>query len=86
MQAVWRDVILAQSDNVRLVDGQYYFPFESINRCYFQGSTTGGDADPVRYYDIVVDGQINQDGAFMPAQTDGQYLVFGPGVEIKPDI
>lgn len=86
MQAVWRDVILAQSDNVRLVDGQYYFPFESINRSYFQGSTTGGDDDPVRYYDIVVDGQINQDGAFIPAQTDGQYLVFGPGVDIKQDI
>jgi len=34
-QAVWNDVVLAESDETILVEGNQYFPYESLKSAYF---------------------------------------------------
>ncbi|MDX1918498.1 MAG: DUF427 domain-containing protein [Candidatus Caenarcaniphilales bacterium] len=90
-KAVWNNVTLAESDLCIQVEGNYYFPPESINRSYFQTSSTKticswkGEAN---YYDIVVGTQINKDAAWYypapkaAAQNITGYLAFWKGVQI----
>jgi uncharacterized protein (DUF427 family) len=67
MKATWHGVTLAESDNTVVVEGNYYFPPESIQREYFRTSEHHthcpwkGEAS---YYDIVVDGAINEAAAW----------------------
>ena len=62
MKATWHGVTLAESDNTLVVEGNDYFPLESIQRQYFRASEHHthcpwkGEAS---YYDIVVDGAVN---------------------------
>ncbi|MCQ3979151.1 MAG: hypothetical protein DPW09_37495, partial [Anaerolineae bacterium] len=37
-KATWNGVVLADSDKTVVVEGNHYFPPESINRHYFQAS------------------------------------------------
>ena len=67
MKATWNGAVLAQSDETVVVEGNHYFPSDSINQAYFQGSDTHttcpwkGEAS---YYNVVVDGQVNKDSAW----------------------
>ena len=36
MQAIWNDVVIAESDNTVEVDGNPYFPFDSLKQEYFK--------------------------------------------------
>ena len=36
LQAIWNDVIIAESDETIIVEGNHYFPFGSIKKEYFQ--------------------------------------------------
>ena len=67
VRAVWNGGVLAESDETEQVEGNHYFPPQAINSEYFTKSnkTTHchwkGDAS---YYDIEVDGKINNDAAW----------------------
>lgn len=67
MKATWNGAVLAESNDTVVVEGNHYFPADSINREYFQPSATHthcpwkGDAS---YYDVAVDGQVNHDAAW----------------------
>ncbi len=67
MKAIWNDTVLAESDDTVAVEGNHYFPPQSIKREYFQESTTHttcpwkGEAS---YYSVVVAGQVNKDAAW----------------------
>ncbi len=67
MKATWNGAVLAQSDETVVVEGNHYFPADSISRNYFQSSDTHttcpwkGEAS---YYNVVVDGQVNKDAAW----------------------
>lgn len=67
MKATWRGATLAESDETVVVEGNHYFPVESIDRQYFSESATHttchwkGEAS---YYDITVDGAVNKDAAW----------------------
>jgi uncharacterized protein (DUF427 family) len=67
MRATWNGVVLAESDGTVVVEGNHYFPEESINREYFRESGTHtvcpwkGTAS---YFDVVVDGEVNKDAAW----------------------
>ena len=39
-KAIWNGAVLAKSDRCEVVEGNYYFPPESINRKYFRESDT----------------------------------------------
>jgi uncharacterized protein (DUF427 family) len=66
-KAVWNGVVLAESDETIVVEGNYYFPPKSLRREYFRESATRttcpwkGEA---HYYTIHVDGQTNPDAAW----------------------
>jgi len=67
MNAIWNDAVLADSDQTVVVEGNHYFPPDSVNRQYFQESPTHttcpwkGEAS---YYNVVVVGNVNKDAAW----------------------
>jgi uncharacterized protein (DUF427 family) len=92
MKAVWHNTVLAQSEKTIVVEGNHYFPSESINKDYFVPSDTHttcpwkGEAS---YYDVVVDGDANKDAAWYyaePKQAAVQikgYVAFWKGVKVE---
>ena len=67
MKATWRGITLAESDETVVVEGNHYFPANSINRKNFRESETHtvcpwkGQAS---YYNIVVGEEVNEDAAW----------------------
>lgn len=67
MRAVWNDEIIAESDDTVVVEGNHYFPADSVSEKYLQPSskTTGCPwKGTAHYYSIVVDGEENKDAAW----------------------
>jgi uncharacterized protein (DUF427 family) len=67
MKAVWQDVTLAESDNTVVVEGNHYFPLDSINCDFFEPSdshTVCPWKGTASYYTLVVDGAENVDAAW----------------------
>lgn len=91
MKAVWQGVTLAESDKTIIVEGNHYFPPDSVDRQYFEESdvhTTCPWKGVASYYDIVVDGERNQAGAWYypePLEAAAQirdYVAFWHGVSV----
>lgn len=67
MKATWNGVVVAESDDTVVVEGNHYFPADAIKREYFQNSNTHttcpwkGEAS---YYTLTVDGKTNPDAAW----------------------
>lgn len=40
MKAVWKNAVLAESDDTVVIEGNHYFPPASINRACFKPSAT----------------------------------------------
>ena len=65
--ATWNDTIIAQSDDTVVVEGNHYFPVDSVKADLLEDSDTHthcpwkGDAS---YKTIVVDGKRNPDAAW----------------------
>ncbi|MFO7661493.1 MAG: DUF427 domain-containing protein [Chloroflexota bacterium] len=67
VKAMWNDVVVAETGKTEIVEGNHYFPPESINRQYFQKSdrhTTCHWKGVASYYDVVVDGEKVQNAAW----------------------
>ena len=67
MKATWQGAVLAESDETVVVEGNHYFPVESINREYFRESmrhTTCPWKGEASYYDVVVNGATNEGAAW----------------------
>jgi uncharacterized protein (DUF427 family) len=66
-KAVWNGAVLAESDETIVVEGNHYFPPESINRDYFADSSRHTRCywkGKASYYDVVVDGESNGNAAW----------------------
>jgi uncharacterized protein (DUF427 family) len=67
MKVVKKNIVLADSDQTIVIEGNHYFPPESINRDYLQKSDTHtkcpwkGEAS---YYDVVIDGEVEENAAW----------------------
>lgn len=91
MKATWNDITIAESDDTINVEGNLYFPPDSVNRKFLKSSETHtvchwkGTAS---YFDIIVDGNVNKDAAwYYPSPSslaDGikGYISFWKGVDI----
>lgn len=66
-RAVWNGVVVAESDDVVVVDRYVYFPWDGIrwdhleasaqrSRCFWKGTAS--------YFDVVVDEKVNPDAAW----------------------
>lgn len=91
-KAVWNDVILAESDDTVLVEGNHYFPPDSLNRKYFRDSTAHTVCHwkgVASYYDVEVKGDVNRGAAwYYPEPSDAamkikDYVGFWRGVKVE---
>lgn len=91
MKAVWNGAILAESDKTVVVEGNHYFPPESVRREFFKKSDTKtvcGWKGVASYYSVLVDGKINKDCAWYyeePSEAARQiknHVAFWNGVKI----
>lgn len=74
MKAIWNNTVIAESDDTVVIEGNHYFPHDSIITDYFKSSDTNtvcpwkGTAS---YYTISVNGKENTDAAwFYPEVSD----------------
>lgn len=91
MKATWNGAILAESNNTIVVEGNQYFPADSINNEFFQPSETHtvcGWKGTASYYDVVVNGETNKDAAWYYPETKPDakniegYVAFWKGVVV----
>lgn len=91
-KAVWNGVTVAQSDRCEVVEGNQYFPPDSIKSEYFKPSnthTTCGWKGVASYYTLVVNGQENKDAAWYypdpkeAANNIKGYVAFWRGVQVE---
>ena len=92
-RAIWNGATLAESNNCEIVEGNHYFPPDSINRQYFQESETHTTCfwkGQASYYTLEVNGQQNKDAAWSyphpkeKAEKIKDYVAFWRGVQIEP--
>ena len=91
MKATWRGATLAESDDTVVVEGNHYFPADSIYKKYFQASdkqTVCPWKGVASYYDVAVDGEVNRGAAWYypepkeAAQNISGRVAFWKGVEV----
>lgn len=91
MKAIWNNRIIAESDETIVVEGNHYFPHDSIEAEFFapsQTHTVCGWKGTASYYDVVVDQKINKDAAWFYPETKEDaknienYVAFWKGVEV----
>jgi uncharacterized protein (DUF427 family) len=92
VRASWNGVVLAESDDTIVVEGNHYFPRDSVKdeylkmsdthtRCFWKGTAS--------YYDVVVDERTNVDAAWYypsPSEAASQIedrIAFWRGVEVS---
>ena len=92
MKAVWNGAVLAESDATVVVEGNHYFPADSIAKQHFKPSASHticpwkGEAS---YYTLEVNGEVNKDAAWYypdpkeAAQNIKNYVAFWKGVVVE---
>ena len=92
-RATWKGATIAESPATRMVEGNHYFPAESVKREHLAPSdthTTCGWKGEASYYDVVVGDARNTDAAwFYPepksaAAEIAGHVAFWKGVTIEP--
>jgi len=92
MKATWNGVVLAESDATIEVEGNQYFPPDTINSEYFQPSDTHtlcGWKGEASYYNVVVNGEVNKDAAWYYPETKPAadeikgHVAFWRGVKVE---
>jgi uncharacterized protein (DUF427 family) len=93
VQATWNGAVIADSDRTIMVEGNHYFPPDTVSREYLQDSTESshcpwkGDAS---YYDLIVAGERNPGAVwYYPEPYDAaapirDYVAFWRGVDVQP--
>lgn len=91
-KAIWNGAVIAESDRCEVVENNYYFPPDAVNKTYLRESshhTTCPWKGVASYYDIVVDGKVNQNAAWYYPETKSAannikgYIAFWKGVEVQ---
>ena len=92
MKAIWNGTVIAESNKTINVEGNQYFPPESVNKEFLTTSnnhTVCPWKGTASYYDTVVDGKTNQDAAWYYPEPKAladkikNYIAFWKGVEVK---
>ena len=91
MKAIWNGKVLAESDETIEIEGNQYFPADSLNKEFFEESNTNtvcGWKGTASYYDIIADGKKNADAAWYYADAKDEaknienYVAFWKGIEV----
>ena len=81
MKATWNGATLAESDDTVVLEGNHYFPPESVNRDHVVFSnhrTSCPWKGQAHYYNLLVDGELNTDAAwYYPEPTEAASEIKG---------
>ena len=92
MKAVWNGKVIAESEHTEVVEGNHYFPEDSIQKEFFKASNHQSVCPwkgTASYYSLEVDGETNQNAVWYypePKEKASQiknYVAFWKGVEIE---
>jgi len=91
-RATWNGHVIAESDDTIVVEGNHYFPPDSLDPQYFQDSDHTSRCPwkgTAQYKDVVVDGDTNAAAAWYypePKQAAAEiagYFAFWRGVQVQ---
>ena len=91
-KATWNGAIIAESESTEIIEGNHYFPMDSVHKgllresdthtvCHWKGTAS--------YYSLVVNGEVNEDAAWCypapkPAAAEiAGHVAFWKGVEVE---
>jgi uncharacterized protein (DUF427 family) len=81
MKATWNGAVIAESDDIVTVEGNAYFPAESVNKAYLRDSSHQSTCPwkgVAHYYSLDVDGKQNANAVwFYPAPKDAAKQIAG---------
>ena len=90
--ATWNGTVIAKSDKTIEIEGNQYFPVESVSMNYFMPSSTHTTCPwkgVASYYNLEVNGQTNKDAAWFYAEPKEaakqikNYVAFWKGVTVN---
>lgn len=89
--ATWNGAVIAQSDKTVEIEGNQYFPFDSVNASVLVDSNTTSNCPwkgTANYYSLSVDGETNTDAVWVyrepkdAAKEIAGHVAFWRGVEV----
>ena len=97
VKATWNGKVIAESNETIEIEGNQYFPADSVKKEFLKKSnhhTTCHWKGEASYYDVVVDGEVNENAAwYYPQPKDGStdtvgkdftgYVAFWNGIEVE---
>jgi uncharacterized protein (DUF427 family) len=95
IRAVWNDAVLAEAAETVKLEGNDYFPADSLRREFLSDSATTTVCPwkgTAHYYTVTVEGEVNPDAAwYYPkpssrAQQIADHVAFWKGVRIERDV
>ena len=93
MKAIWKDTVIAESESTVTVEGNHYFPPDSVKTEHMRPSDTHSTCPWkgfANYYDVVVGDDVNRDAAwYYPEPKDAakeikDHVAFWKGVSVTP--
>lgn len=91
-KAVWNGQVIAESDSTEVVEGNHYFPADSVKAdCVEKSDHTSvcGWKGTANYYHVIADGERNENAAWYYATPKPEaaniagYVAFWKGVEVS---
>lgn len=91
MKAVWNGVTIAESDDTVVVEGNHYFPIDSVRSDYLEPSALTSSCPwkgQASYYSLAAAGETNPDAAWYyadpkPAAAEiKDHVAFWRGVQV----
>ena len=91
-KATWNGVVIAESNKTVVVEGNQYFPPDSVNKAFVKESSQSSVCPwkgTASYFDIVVDGEVNSGAAWYYPQPKSaaseikDHVAFWKGVKVE---
>ncbi len=92
IQAVWKNTVIAESDRTVIVEGNHYFPPDSIKKEYFEKSNAHTVClwkGMASYLNVIVLGEVNKRAAWYystpshAASSIKDYVTFCGGIRVN---
>ena len=92
MKATWNGTVIAESDETIVVEGNHYFPADSVKKEHFEESATTSVCPwkgTANYFSVVAGGESNTDAAWYypspkpDAKNIQGHVAFWKGVEVS---
>ena len=93
MKAIWNGTVIADSDDTVVVEGNHYFPRDSVDEQLVEASSTRTTCPwkgQASYLTLNVDGKTNRDAAFFYPEPKAaaaeikDHVAFWRGVDVRP--